>query len=257
MDKHISKSILFICLSFLFFLPQLACHAQKKQLIGTWILQEMVVETPSGNSPTSQKESEIIKNRIAFMFMKAGKFEVQASQGALEIIKGTWRMEKDVLLLTSDNKSFQQDMGKLRVKIDKDVLRLGILSESSLTPMPNTMVFVCKKGKLSDLITAPLAYNEEHIVKPIMVSSFLENFRVDAEAGSCDAKPCLRIKRDNATEWENFQSSIEGFEYEKGYEYLLRVEVTITETSPNDNTDQIISKVTTYKLVEVVSKTKK
>ncbi|WP_430612362.1 META domain-containing protein [Flavobacterium sp. JP2137] len=38
---------------------------------------------------------------------------------------------------------------------------------------------------------------------------------------------CLNVRFDQATEWELFYSSIEGFEYEPGYQYELLVEETV------------------------------
>jgi hypothetical protein len=258
MNKHISK-ILF-CFLFTFSLQHLACQAQKKwakEIIGTWIAQEFQMETQNGSTNLSDRETAMIKNRIAFLFMKGGKFEAKTTQGTLETIKGTWRMEKDVLLLTSDNKNFEQDMGRLRVKIANGMLRLGILSESSMTPASHMMVFVCKKGNMTELLTTPIPYDKEPAVKPQLVTSYLETFVVDAQEGDCEGKPCLRVKRDGATAWENFEPNIEDFTYEKGHEYLLNVNVTIVEISSETNTEQIVSKTTTYKLSQLMSKTKK
>lgn len=61
---------------------------------------------------------------------------------------------------------------------------------------------------------------------------------------------CLLVKTDkNQAEWQNFYSNIEGFTYEKGFEYELLVKETPIEYPPADASS------IRYTLVKVVSKT--
>nr|WP_317207113.1 DUF4377 domain-containing protein [Chryseobacterium arthrosphaerae] len=61
----------------------------------------------------------------------------------------------------------------------------------------------------------------------------------------------MQVKEKASDSWENFYSNIEGFTYEPGYEYVLKVK---TEKIANPPADASSIK---YTLVEQVSKTKK
>ncbi|WP_292010031.1 DUF4377 domain-containing protein [Chryseobacterium sp.] len=62
---------------------------------------------------------------------------------------------------------------------------------------------------------------------------------------------CLQVKEKASEEWSNFYSNIEGFTYEPGYEYVLKVK---TEKIANVPADASSIK---YTLIKEVSKTKK
>ncbi|QQY34713.1 DUF4377 domain-containing protein [Chryseobacterium gleum] len=62
---------------------------------------------------------------------------------------------------------------------------------------------------------------------------------------------CLQVKENDSENWTNFYSSIEGFTYEPGYEYVLKVKTEKIENPPADASS------IRYTLVEQVSKTKK
>lgn len=62
---------------------------------------------------------------------------------------------------------------------------------------------------------------------------------------------CLQIKEKESDSWGNFYSNIEGFTYEPGFEYVLKVK---TEKLTNVPADASSIK---YTLVKQVSKTKK
>ncbi|WP_419812798.1 DUF4377 domain-containing protein [Bacterioplanoides sp.] len=61
---------------------------------------------------------------------------------------------------------------------------------------------------------------------------------------------CLRVRNSPDDEWRYFYSSIQGFEYQPGYNYQLKVAVEAVETPPADSSGRA------YSLVEVLSKTK-
>lgn len=60
---------------------------------------------------------------------------------------------------------------------------------------------------------------------------------------------CMLIKDDPAEDWSNFYDQIEGFTYEPGYDYVLRVAYTDIKNPPADGPSR------TYRLVLQVSKT--
>lgn len=73
---------------------------------------------------------------------------------------------------------------------------------------------------------------------------------VDCSAGAGRMK-CLQVKEKASENWTNFYSNIEGFTYEPGYEYVLKVK---TEKIENPAADASSIR---YTLIEQVSKTKK
>ena len=62
---------------------------------------------------------------------------------------------------------------------------------------------------------------------------------------------CLLVKEGDADGWSLFYSSIEGFNYEPGYEYSVQIEKTAVENPPADGSS------IRYKLIKVISKEKK
>ncbi len=61
---------------------------------------------------------------------------------------------------------------------------------------------------------------------------------------------CLQIKENEDDEWSYFYSDIEGFDYQSGYSYKLKVEVSKIENPPADASSE------KYILIEVLEKTK-
>lgn len=62
---------------------------------------------------------------------------------------------------------------------------------------------------------------------------------------------CMLVKFPGYQSWEYFYSPIEGFEYEPGYEYVLKVRKQKVENPPADASS------VKYTLVKTVSKTRK
>lgn len=61
---------------------------------------------------------------------------------------------------------------------------------------------------------------------------------------------CLQIKFNASEDWSYFYDSIEGFDYEEGYLYSLKVEKIIVENPPADASS------IRYRLIELIDKTK-
>ena len=77
-------------------------------------------------------------------------------------------------------------------------------------------------------------------------------YTIAPEKGDCyGMRPmkCLQVKKEQATTWSNFYSAIEGFEYEPGYTYVLRVKEKKIKNPPADGSS------IRYVLKKVVSKT--
>ncbi len=62
---------------------------------------------------------------------------------------------------------------------------------------------------------------------------------------------CLQVKENSSENWTNFYSNIEGFTYEPGYEYVLKVKIEKIANPPADGSS------IKYTLVKEISKTKK
>jgi heat shock protein HslJ len=75
---------------------------------------------------------------------------------------------------------------------------------------------------------------------------------VGAEQVDCvgvGPQKCLLIREDPNAEWSYFYDAIEGFEWEAGFEYELRVNISEVENPPADGSSL------RYELIEVVNKT--
>ncbi|GAB0157423.1 hypothetical protein CHRYSEOSP005_26980 [Chryseobacterium sp. Alg-005] len=81
-----------------------------------------------------------------------------------------------------------------------------------------------------------------------------KTFIIGPETADCTGvapMKCLQVKEKQEDNWTNFYSNIEGFTYEPGYEYVLKVK---TEKIANPPADASSIK---YTLIKQVSKTKK
>lgn len=79
-------------------------------------------------------------------------------------------------------------------------------------------------------------------------------YTVASQKGDCMGvapQKCLLVKKGDAAEWEFFYGSIEGFNHEDGYEYVLEVKEDINEDAPADMS------LIKYTLVKEISKTAK
>lgn len=76
-------------------------------------------------------------------------------------------------------------------------------------------------------------------------------YRVDIDWVSGEDRPFLQIKEvGSSDDYWSVAYGIEGFDYESGYEYLLRVYKIKTDERLQDVPDH------TYKLIKIISKTK-
>ncbi|PJJ67164.1 uncharacterized protein DUF4377 [Chryseobacterium geocarposphaerae] len=62
---------------------------------------------------------------------------------------------------------------------------------------------------------------------------------------------CLQVKEKPTDNWSNFYTNIEGFTYEPGYEYVIKVKTEKVENVPADASS------IKYTLIKQISKTKK
>lgn len=76
---------------------------------------------------------------------------------------------------------------------------------------------------------------------------FVDKAKVDCEGEG--PQTCLRIRSAESEPWTLFYSRIEGFTFEEGHAYKLRVEVTSVANPPAGGSSE------RYRLLEVVSKT--
>lgn len=85
-------------------------------------------------------------------------------------------------------------------------------------------------------------------VLALLFSSCQEDkiFFVADRLGDCET-PCLLVRENAAEDWTNFDGQIEGFDYEEGYEYQLKVKI---EKNKADSSLK-------YTLLDLISKTKK
>ncbi len=74
----------------------------------------------------------------------------------------------------------------------------------------------------------------------------------DAKADCTGVAPqkCLQIKEKQSDEWTYYYDAIEGFDYEEGYNYKIKVEVSKIDNPPADASSE------KYTLVEIIEKVK-
>lgn len=85
-------------------------------------------------------------------------------------------------------------------------------------------------------------------------SGVTEKMTVASEQGDCVGvmpMKCLLVKKAGQTDWEFFYSTIEGFNYEPGYEYVLEVKVEKIESPAADQS------ALKYTLIKEISKEQK
>lgn len=81
-----------------------------------------------------------------------------------------------------------------------------------------------------------------------------KTFIVNSQTVDCTGvapMKCLKIKEKENDNWSNFYSNIEGFTYEPGFEYVLKVKTEKIENPPADGSS------IKYTLIKQISKTKK
>ncbi len=66
-----------------------------------------------------------------------------------------------------------------------------------------------------------------------------------------DGRLCYWVKINDNTEWWMIRSSIKGFTYEEGYEYVVDVRATVNPDRPQD------APAWDYSLIRIISKEKK
>jgi hypothetical protein len=100
---------------------------------------------------------------------------------------------------------------------------------------------------------APTADDEPPPPASAAEAAKVETLFVRDQRATCEAegqRECLQVRSSESEGWRNLFAGIEGFEYEPGNSYELRVEVTAIANPPADAASL------KYKLKEVVSKKK-
>lgn len=98
---------------------------------------------------------------------------------------------------------------------------------------------------MSLVVTLLPAHSISDQIQTIYIDSYLVSCQVVAE------QECMLVKPRPYSEWEFFYSEIEGFEFEAGYSYKVRLLVTQIDDPPADASSK------KYKLLEIVEKTPK
>lgn len=115
--------------------------------------------------------------------------------------------------------------------------------------MKNTKLFL--KGTL---LVSSLFVLSQCKPMPNSKSDNEKTFIVGPETADCTGvtpMKCLQVKEKASDSWQNFYTNIEGFTYEPGYEYVLKVKTEKIENPPMDASS------IKYTLIKQVSKTKK
>lgn len=89
----------------------------------------------------------------------------------------------------------------------------------------------------------------ERVKKPVILTWYVNKDVVDC-VGVVKTK-CLQIKDNKGGAWQNFFGPIDGFEFKKGYYYLIEVERTKRANAPAD------ASVYSHRLIKVIKRVKK
>ena len=82
----------------------------------------------------------------------------------------------------------------------------------------------------------------------------IRTWTIASETRSCTGvgpQACLLVKEEDTPDWTYFYDRIDGFDYQKGYEYVVKVRVAEVENPPMDASSK------SYSLVKVVDRQKK
>ena len=104
-----------------------------------------------------------------------------------------------------------------------------------------SLIFITALCSLSACNSFDVNLNQQHS----------EIWWVGAQTRECYGmvpQQCLLVKKKVDGEWNNFYDQIEGFTYQKGFEYKVRVAVTPIEQPMADGSDR------RYTLLDVLSK---
>lgn len=268
------------CFLISIFLLSTTAYAQKKggklasKIVGTWVLQKLdaLVREEHKNNEEAQKtlevtkksverESRSIQNALAFTFEKGGKLLVSFADKRQKDIQATWRMEKDILFIVSEEKTFETDLNKSKVFFEANQLYIGMPVNNRVSDAsPFHMVcFVFKKGSMKDLESFAFEIRKkpeeaDRVVETQSISVHTETMIIGAERVPCQGEGkqnCLQFKKDKSdAEWQNLYENIEGFDFEEGYMYNLLVEITQKNEHIPDKSN------ITYKLLQIISKEK-
>jgi heat shock protein HslJ len=109
------------------------------------------------------------------------------------------------------------------------------------------MKSLLKNSMVKSIITFILLIGSSYLAKANVFT-----LTVKEELANCigvGPRTCYQVKYNNSKDWEFFYSEIEGFKYEAGYRYVLKVKRTKRINVPAD------ASAYTYKLVRIVKKT--
>lgn len=98
------------------------------------------------------------------------------------------------------------------------------------------------------LLLSSSCNQDEYREETIMVAS---ETITDIEQSGLAEREYLLIKSTESDKWIYLSSTIKGFDYEKGYEYILKVGITTIKKPVEDQYPK------SYTLIEIISKIKK
>lgn len=87
---------------------------------------------------------------------------------------------------------------------------------------------------------------------PVMSERRVQDIVVASEMRPCfevGPQMCLYVRPYSSPVWDYFSGEIEGFVYEPGFEYLIRIERTLVKNPPADGSQY------RFRLLDVLSKT--
>jgi hypothetical protein len=110
-----------------------------------------------------------------------------------------------------------------------------------------TVVTSACSGQPDDVV----ATNTHVENNPPVETNMVEDLYINSELVDCEGvapQQCMQVRTSPDSDWELFYGQVEGFMFEPGYTYKLRVRVTPAESAPAD------ASTLRYVLIEVEEK---
>ncbi|HRK61856.1 MAG TPA: DUF4377 domain-containing protein [Candidatus Omnitrophota bacterium] len=151
---------------------------------------------------------------------------------------------------SSDNKTLEilfEITDNRKVKLSVEVAET-ILPGQLLEWVPAKEIVSIPQPKVEPVAAKPVESEKPAAPK---AEAKVESFKIASAQVDCMGvapMKCLSIQREGKTDWENFYDSIQGFDYEPGFDYEVKVKVTPVENPPADASSL------SYALEELVAK---
>lgn len=218
------KKLLFIA-SFIF---TFSLMAQAQDFLGKWKLTSIITENDVVYS---------MKKAVTLNINKDGKL---GGNGGCNVFGGSYEFEEPNKIKISG--IFSTQMFCEETSPTENAYFKVLREAHTIEVKGNDLEIVAPSGSV-------LRFKREGQSLTETINIYIKPKKIDCEA--LTLQKCYEVKYSAKGGWTRFYDDIEGFEFKKGYYYLLEVERTKVENPPKDTSGF------TYKLVKIVKKSRR